>query len=532
MHDSEGDGSRWPQGWVDSWPQGNGNPAPETPGASPAPPADDEIWFADEPTVPPRNPAGPGGAGQNWAGQNRADQNRADQSWTAQSWHREPPLASATWGDGFGDGGYGDPGEGSGGGRRKGRKRWLIYGAVGVLAAGIGAAVTVALDSHGPGTASPRVSSSEVPGPHNNAAGSSTASAPLSRAAVQAKVAPGLVDITATLTYDSETAEGTGMVLSPNGLVLTNNHVIDGATQVSVTLADPKSGAQTYAAKILGYDINDDVALLQLVGASGLRTVSTGNSGQVKVGTPVLALGNADGKGGAKSTAGVINALDRTIQANDQASESTENLKHMLQTTAVIQQGDSGGALANNAGQVIGMITAAVSSSSKQGGAAGSSAGFAIPINFALSIAQQIASGTTSTNVYIGMPGFLGVQLASSGSSSPGQQRADQIAVGAAQSSGTGCENSGQTTTVPTRIAPAGAGALVLGVLCQTAATQLGLEPGDVITSVNGLPVTTPASLTQATARDQATDSVTITWTGPDGSQHNKSVQMGYGPAR
>ena len=176
MHDSEGDDSRWPQGWVDSWPQGNGNPAPETPGASPAPPADDEIWFADEPTVPPRNPAGPGGAGQNWADQNRADQNRADQSWTAQSWHREPPLASATWGDGFGDGGYGDPGEGSGGGRRKGRKRWLIYGAVGVLAAGIGAAVTVALDSHGPGTASPRVSSSEVPGPHNNAAGSGTAS--------------------------------------------------------------------------------------------------------------------------------------------------------------------------------------------------------------------------------------------------------------------------------------------------------------------------------------------------------------------
>ena len=516
MADSEGDGSRWPQGWVDSWPQPDGNPAPETPDAGPAAPVDDDFWFADEPTVPPRNPAG---------------QDPAIQDPAPQSWHREPPLAPATWADGFGNGGYGDQDGGPGGGRRKGRKRWLIYGAVGVLAAGIGAGVTVALDSHGPATAAP-VSSSEVPGPHNNAAGSSAASAPLSQAAVQAKVAPGLVDINATLTYDSETAEGTGMVLSPNGLVLTNNHVIDGATQVSVTLADPKSGAQTYAAKILGYDINDDVALLQLVGASGLHTVSIGNSGQVKVGTPVLALGNADGKGGAKSTAGVINALDRTIQANDQASESTENLKHMLQTSAVIQQGDSGGALANNAGQVIGMITAAVSSTPKPGGAAGSSAGFAIPINFALSIAQQIAAGTASANVYIGMPGFLGVQLASSGSSSPGQQRADQIAVGAAQSSGTGCENSGQTATVPTRIAPAGAGALVLGVLCQTAATQLGLEPGDVITSVNGQPVTTPASLTQATARDQATDVVTITWTGPDGSQHNKSVEMGYGPAR
>jgi S1-C subfamily serine protease len=496
-----------------------------------------QVWYASEPTSRPDGPAG-----QSWYSNQPAAAEQGG-SGPAGYWGNGTPGQGQAGGGGFGAGSgagfgageYGDgyrgfAGEGSGGGPRR-RRRWLIYGAVGVLAAAIGAGVTVALYSHGQ-AAAPSISSADVPGPHNNAAGSGTASAPLNRAAVEKRVAPGLVDITATLSYASETAEGSGMILSANGLVLTNNHVIDGATQVSVTLADPKSGAQTYAARILGYDVNDDVALLQLVGASGLPTVTTGNSSQVRLGTRVLALGNADGKGGATSTAGVINALDRTIQANDQASDSTENLKHMLQTNAVIQQGDSGGALANDAGQVIGMITAANTSTSRQAGTSVGNAGFAIPINSALSIAQQIAAGTTSANVYIGTPGFLGVQLASSGSSNPAQQRTDQIARGTAESTGRACENSGQTTTVPGRIAPTGAGALVLGVLCQTAASQLGLVPGDVITSVDGQPVTTPTSLTQATSRDRATDVVTITWTGLDGTQHSKSIEMGYGPAR
>jgi S1-C subfamily serine protease len=578
MHDSDGEDSQRPRGWADSWAQPDEGQAAGTPPTSPdlpvtpagkVPPGTissggqpangqdvdrqvnpgqsepgGQVWYASEPTTRPDGPAG-----QNWYSNQptAADQGGSgpggyggNGSPGQPGGYPEPRGYAGqgqgqAGGGGFGAGEYGDgylgyASEGPGGGRRH-RRRWLIYGAVGVLAAGIGAGVTVALDSHGQ-AAAPSISSADVPGPHNNAAGSGTASAPLNRAAVEKKVAPGLVDITATLSYASETAEGSGMILSANGLVLTNNHVIDGATQVSVTLADPKSGAQTYAARILGYDVNDDVALLQLVGASGLPTVTTGNSSQVKLGTRVLALGNADGKGGARSTAGVINALDRTIQANDQASDSTENLKHMLQTNAVIQQGDSGGALANNAGQVIGMITAANTSTSSRTGHTGASLGFAIPINSALTIAQQIAAGTTSANVYIGTPGFLGVQLASSGSSNPTQQRADQMARGAAESTGTACENSGQTTTVPGRIAPTGAGALVLGVLCQTAASQLGLVPGDVITSVDGQPVTTPTSLTQATARDRATDVVTITWTGPDGTQHSKSVEMGYGPAR
>ena len=158
------------------------------------------------------------------------------------------------------------------------------------------------------------------------------------------------------------------------------------------------------------------MALLQLEGASGLTPVSFGNSSQVRLGTPVLALGNAEGHGGTKPAAGIINALDRSIQASDEGSNSTEDLNHMLQTNARIVQGDSGGALANNAGQVIGMITAANTGNSSQS-SAGGTLGFAIPINSALAIARQIAAGQPSAAVHIGLPGFLGVQVAMSDSS-------------------------------------------------------------------------------------------------------------------
>ena len=171
-----------------------------------------------------------------------------------------------------------------------------------------------------------------------------------------------------------------------------------------------------------------------------------GNSSQVRLGTPVLALGNAEGHGGAKPTQGIINALDRSIQASDEGSNSTENLKHMLQTNAKIEQGDSGGALANNAGQVIGMITAAntstpgTSSSSGSGG----SLGFAIPINSALAIARQIASGQPSATVHIGLPGFLGVEVAQSDSSDPKQQAADEAQAGRTGAGINACSTGGQ----------------------------------------------------------------------------------------
>jgi S1-C subfamily serine protease len=326
------------------------------------------------------------------------------------------------------------------------------------------------------------------------------------------------------------------MIISSSGLVLTNNHVIDGATVVRATLVDPgHNSSQSYSAQVVGYDATDDVALLQLQGASGLPTETFGNSSQVRLGTPVLALGNAEGQGGAKPAAGIINALNRSIQASDEGSNSTEDLNHMLQTNAPILQGDSGGALANNAGQVIGMITAANTSTSSQIGSSGGTLGFAIPINSALAIAKQIALGQQSGTVYIGLPGFLGVEVATSSSPDPQQQAADEAQGNgrrAAAGEGSSCQTTNQQAGIPARIAPIAEGALILGVLCNTAATSAGMVPGDVITSVAGQPITTPESLTGITAKYHPNDIVSVTWVSLNGVEHTTRMMLGPGPAR
>jgi S1-C subfamily serine protease len=395
-----------------------------------------------------------------------------------------------------------------------------------VLAACVGAGLTIAFGSRGPGP-SAGISSSDIPSPHDTAAGSGSG---LNVAAVERKVKPGLVDITSTLKYASETAEGTGMILSASGLVLTNNHVIDGATAIKVSLADDMS--QTYPARVLGYDSTHDVALLQLSGAPHLATVSFGNSSQVRVGIPVLALGDAQGRGGVTAAPGDISGLDRSIQASDQGSGTIEDLNDMLQTNAQIQQGDSGGALADNAGQVIGMVTAANTGS---GGQPGGTTGFAIPIDTALAIAGRIADGRPSATVSIGLPGFLGVEVAQSDSSRPWQQAADERQSGTNQGGapgGSACVADGQEPGVPDRIAPADTGALILGILCHTAAQAKGLMPGDVIISVDGEPVTTPSSLTDITARYHPGDVVSIGWEAANGTRHTVRIVLGQGPAR
>jgi S1-C subfamily serine protease len=409
--------------------------------------------------------------------------------------------------------------------------RTLIYLAVAVIAASIGAAATVAIN-HG-GNTTPAASGagqSGIPAQHNNAPGSG-ANASLNLRSVERKVKPGLVDIISTLSYNNETAEGTGMIVSSSGLVLTNNHVINQSTSITATLAD---GGQTYQAKVLGYDASADVALLKLEGASGLPTVSFGNSSQLSIGTPVLALGNAEGRGGATPAEGIINALNRSINASDEGSGGTENLHGMLQTSAQIEQGDSGGALADNAGQVIGMITAANTSSSQPGG----TIGFAIPINSARSIALQIASGSASSTVYIGTPGFLGIILPQSPSTDPGQQARDeqsylaQNGQGAAAGATGSCIQNDAQLAAPSNIAPARTGVLIVGVFCGTAVNSAGLVPGDVITSVNGARVTAPDGLRAATAKYHPGQAIRLGWTDTSGGKHFASVTLGSGPVR
>jgi S1-C subfamily serine protease len=398
--------------------------------------------------------------------------------------------------------------------------RLLVYFLVAAVAAGLGAGVTVAFN-HSVASPSTGVSAHEIPAQHDNEQGSGNLG--LNAVRVERKVEPGLVDITATLRYQSETAEGTGMVLSSDGLVLTNNHVIDDSTNVLASLVD--SGKQ-YPARVIGYDATADIALLQLEGASGLPTVSLGNSSQLNVGTSVLALGNAEGKGGVTPAPGVINGLNRSINASDAGSGTVENLHGMEQTSAQIQQGDSGGALANNAGQVIGMITAANTSSPLPGG----TIGFAIPINSAIAIARQIASDDATSTVYIGDPGFLGVMVATSNSSNPRQEARDEEKYAHLAQGAPACIQNSTQTSVPDSVAPTSSGVLIIGVLCGTAGSELGLQAGDVVTSVNGHTVAAPTTLGTYLDKYHPGDTVTIDWTDTNGERHSTPVTLGPGP--
>jgi S1-C subfamily serine protease len=317
-------------------------------------------------------------------------------------------------------------------------------------------------------------------------------------------------------------AKGTGFVIdAAAGLVLTNNHVIDGATSVTVTLV---TSGKSYPARVLGYDPAGDVALLQLPGARGLTAVAIGNSSPVRAGTPVLAIGNEAGQGGSPTVApGVISSLDRTIVATDQTSGLTETLHGMMQTNADIRPGDSGGPLADATGRVIGIDTAA--------GGSTVYSGYAIPINQALPIARQIAAGRPGARVQVGLPAFLGVLTPDSASSSPQRQASQELhQTGAVSSSGTGC-TSGNTAAAPAGIAPASSGALVDGVLCGTAAAAAGLFAGDVITSIGGQAVTSPGSLTALVGRYRPGSQAALAWVAPGGSLHTAVVTLTAGPA-
>ena len=259
-----------------------------------------------------------------------------------------------------------------------------------------------------------------APGAGSGTGGSTNSgSGPLNATTLAAKVDPAVVDVDSTLQYSDESAEGTGMVISSDGLILTNNHVIDQATSITVT--EVTSG-QTYPAKVVGYDSTDDIAVLQVQtsnggAVSGLKTITVGNSNSVKLGDPVLAIGNAGGRGGLPSTAqGIISAKNRSIQASDNGN-TPENLSGMLQTNAPIQEGDSGGPLVNAAGAAIGIDTAANTSDgqSQTGQSQTETTGFAIPINKALSIAKEIIDGQASATVHLGEDGFIGVSAAANG---------------------------------------------------------------------------------------------------------------------
>jgi S1-C subfamily serine protease len=315
--------------------------------------------------------------------------------------------------------------------------------------------------------------------------GSGSSGATIDPNAVAAKVTPGIVNINVTL-GTSGAAAGTGMVITSTGEVLTNNHVIDGETSMTVEL--PSTG-KSYSAHVLGYDLTEDVALVQIDGGGSFTTVSVGNSSSVNIGDAVVALGNALGRNSAPSVStGQVTALDRTITASDQAGGDPETVTGLIQADAQIQPGDSGGPLATASGTVIGMDTAAQTSG--QFSQQGSTVAYAIPINKALSIVKQIQSGQSTAKVHVGNTRAL-------------------LGVG------------GQT---------GGGGVQVITVQSGSAAANAGITVGSTITALNGTSISTNAALRNAIVQHDPGSSVSVTWTDGAGHSHTAQVTLGTGP--
>ncbi len=336
---------------------------------------------------------------------------------------------------------------------------------------------------------------------------------------ITARVQPGVVIIDTRLRYDSEAAAGTGMVINPDGLVLTNNHVIVDATSITATVA-----GKTYEARVVGYDKSDDIALIRLRGAAGLPAVPVGNSSLVKAGQPVVALGNAGGRAVVATSPGKVTKLNVIVTASDQVgSASSETLHGMMQASAGLEAGDSGGPLSSTAG-VIGMDTAASDSGSRK------AAGFAIPINTALSVAGQIAAGQASSDITIGYPPFMGAFVGAGSNPSLGQALQGRSQPTVPSSPALSCYTSNAGLAPPPAIAPVNSGVLVKGVICAGPAARAGMTGGAVITAVNGQPVRSPSELSHVMARFRPGDTISVTWVNPSGKQTASRIRLTEGP--
>lgn len=288
----------------------------------------------------------------------------------------------------------------------------------------------------------------------------------------------GIVDIYTTLGYQNGVAAGTGMILTRSGEVLTNNHVIEGATKFKVV---DVTTHKKYIATVVGYSVSRDVAVLQLAHASGLRTVQAGSPAGVRVGQQVVARGNAQGRGGSPKTArGRILGLHRKIVAKDEGGES-EALSNLISTNAPVVPGYSGGPLEDAKQRVIGMVTA--------GSTAGIRRGFAIPIKQALLLARRIESGKSDSTVHVGPTAFLGVTL----------------------------DNTAE-------------GAVITRVLPKLAADDAGLAVGDIITSLNGKTIASVADLRKTVLTLAPGKAVSVGWTDRSGTAQTGSITPTSGP--
>lgn len=412
---------------------------------------------------------------------------------------------------GAGIGGAGGP-EGPRPNGTERRRRSMLFAAslvvTALVAAGAGVGITLAVTNRSSG------------GPVSLGTGPSpTPSAPagqgLDVAAIAVRVEAATVDITAT--GPGQPDEGTGMILTSSGLVLTNNHVVAGSTRLK---AQVNGKGKSYPVTVVGTDATDDVALLQVRNGGGFKSVTLGNSDAVTVGEQVVAIGNALALTGPETvTNGIISATQRAISVTDPATGLTENLKGLFQTSAPINPGNSGGPLVDAAGRVIGMNTAAASGT---GSGTANDVGFAIPINSAMSIARQIEAGHGSATVQIGPHAIMGV-VVTSVACAEGQDGCTALG-----SSPSGSSPFGSTSPYT---APVAKGAVIEAVEAGYPAAAAGLAPGDVITSVDGKPVSSPEDLTVQLRGRKVGTRVTIGWVGPTGGARSTRLRLAQGPA-
>jgi S1-C subfamily serine protease len=289
--------------------------------------------------------------------------------------------------------------------------------------------------------------------------------------ASESSIGTGVVVINTNLRLEDTAAAGTGTVLTSSGRILTNNHVIAGATTIRVVVPNT---TRRYAARVVGYDIADDLAVLQLRGATNLRTVTIGSSATLAVGASVTAIGNSGGFGRLISVRGRVIRLRKSVIVENESGER-HRLTGLIETNAALRPGDSGGPLLDSAGRVVGINTAA----SPFGHA------YAIPIATATRVTTQIVTGKASPRVHIGATALLGVQV--------------------------------QGTTVA-------------DVVPGSPAEAAGIKPGDVLISIGGKRVTGEASITSAVLTFRPGQVVAVVYRDETGARRTARVKLALGP--
>ncbi|MBW4077823.1 MAG: PDZ domain-containing protein [Acidobacteria bacterium] len=269
--------------------------------------------------------------------------------------------------------------------------------------------------------------------------------------------------------------QGTGMIITHNGLVVTNNHVIAAAVNGGTITVTRTGTTKSMKATLIGTNPIDDVALIRINNASNLPAVTFGNSNSLVVGDPVVAIGNALGlaAGTPTVTSGIVSALGRTVTAG--TSSSTETLNNMIQTDAAINPGNSGGPLLDAEGNVVGMNTAVAGTLAD--GSSAQNIGFAIPVSTIESLLNSLKAGASVVN----HGAFIGVEITS-------MTPALQAEYGFSVSSG----------------------AVVMSVIAGTGAANAGVKQGDIIVGINSTSITSTQDITSVISSLHPGDQITL----------------------